>query len=272
MRTLGEDQIRRYHRHIILPTVGSRGQRRLLNARVLVVGAGGLGSPVALYLAAAGVGTLGIVDFDRVDASNLQRQIIHRLRDVGMPKVDSAARTIYDLNPDVNVVKHEVALSSANALDILAGYDVVVDGTDNFATRYLVNDASVLLDKPVVHGAIFQFDGQLSVFRPKVGPCYRCLFPSPPPPGAVPNCAESGVLGVLPGIIGTLQATEVVKLILGIGEPLIGRLLLVDALAMEFSEVKIRRDPACPMCGDNPTITALIDYEAFCATAPRGDK
>jgi adenylyltransferase/sulfurtransferase len=268
MRTLSEEQIRRYHRHIILPKVGSRGQRKLLNARVLIVGAGGLGSPVALYLAAAGVGTLGIADFDLVDASNLQRQVIHRLEDVGTPKVDSAARAIAALNPDVQVVPHRQALSSENALNMLGGYDIVVDGTDNFATRYLLNDASVLLGKTVVHGAIFQFDGQISVFQPKVGPCYRCLFPSPPPPGAVPNCAEAGVLGVLPGVVGTLQATEVVKLVLGIGEPLIGRLLIFDALSMEFSEVKLRRDPKCPACGDNPTITELIDYEAFCSTAP----
>ncbi len=272
MRTFTPDQIRRYHRHLILPSVGSLGQKKLLNARVLLLGAGGLGSPAALYLAAAGVGTLGIVDFDVVDESNLQRQILHHLSDVGRPKVDSAADTINSINPDVNVVKHRLALSSENALDLFRDYDIIVDGTDNFPTRYLVNDASVLTGKPVVHGSIFQFDGQITVFKPKEGPCYRCLFPAPPPPGAVPNCAEAGVFGVLPGIVGCIQAVEVIKLILGLGDPLIGRLLIFDALAMEFSEVKIRPDPKCPICSDHPTITELIDYEAFCGVVPpRGE-
>ena len=271
MRTFTEDQIRRYHRHIILPKVGSRGQRMLLNARVLLVGAGGLGSPAALYLAAAGVGTLGIVDFDTVDASNLQRQILHHVNDVGRPKVDSAADTIASINPDVNVVKHRVALTSSNAFDIISDYDYIVDGTDNFPTRYLINDAAVMRDKTVVHGSIFQFDGQATVFKPKAGPCYRCLFPAPPPPGAVPSCAEAGVLGVLPGIVGSLQAVETIKLILGLGNPLVGRLLIFDALEMEFTEVKIRRDPNCPVCGDHPTITELIDYDQFCGVPRRAE-
>lgn len=264
MRALTEDQVRRYHRHLILPKVGSRGQRQLLSARVLLVGAGGLGSPAALYLAAAGVGTLGIVDFDVVDLSNLQRQILHGVEDVGRPKVQSAADALASVNPDARVIQHQTALSSENAFQILRDYDYVVDGTDNFATRYLINDAAVMLGKTVVHGSIFQFDGQMTVFRPKEGPCYRCLFPTPPPPGAVPSCAEAGVLGVLPGIVGTIQAMETLKLILGIGNPLVGRLLIFDALEMEFSEVKIRRDPRCPVCGDSPTITELIDYEQFC--------
>ena len=264
MRTFTEDQIRRYHRHIILPPVGSRGQRKLLNARVLLVGAGGLGSPAALYLAAAGVGTLGIVDFDVVDLSNLQRQVLHGVEDVGRPKVQSAADTIASINPDVRVVQHQTALTSENATEIMADYDYVVDGSDNFPTRYLVNDAAVMAGKTVVHGSIFQFDGQVTVFRPKEGPCYRCLFPAPPPPGAVPSCAEAGVLGVLPGIVGTIQALEAIKLIVGIGKPLVGRLLIFDALEMEFSEVRIRRDPNCPVCGDNPTITRLVDYDQFC--------
>ncbi|MBI2939580.1 MAG: molybdopterin-synthase adenylyltransferase MoeB [Chloroflexi bacterium] len=269
MASFTPEQVRRYHRHIIMPDVGAIGQRKLLNGRVLLIGAGGLGSPAALYLAAAGVGTLGIVDFDVVDESNLQRQILHRLGSVGRPKVDSAAETIAALNPDVRVVKHQEMLTSENALRVLADYDVVVDGTDNFPTRYLVNDAAVMLNKTVVHGSIFMFDGQVTVFKPGAGPCYRCLFPAPPPPGAVPSCAEAGVLGVLPGIIGSLQAVETIKLIIGKGEPLIGRLVLFDALAMEFSEVKIRRDQSCPMCGDNPTITELIDYEQFCGLPPR---
>jgi molybdopterin/thiamine biosynthesis adenylyltransferase len=271
VRAFSEDQIRRYHRHIILPPVGSRGQRKLLAARVLVVGAGGLGSPAALYLAAAGVGTLGIVDFDTVDLSNLQRQILHGTEDVGRPKVDSAADTIASINPDVRVVKHPVALTSENAFEILDAYDYVLDGSDNFATRYLVNDASVIAGKTVIHGSIYQFDGQVTVFRPKEGPCYRCLFPQPPPPGAVPNCAEAGVLGVLPGIVGSLQAVETIKLIVGIGKPLIGRLLIFDALEMEFTEVRIRRDPNCPVCGDNPTVTELIDYDQFCGVPHPGD-
>ncbi|MBM4418778.1 MAG: molybdopterin-synthase adenylyltransferase MoeB [Chloroflexi bacterium] len=259
-----EEQIRRYSRHILLPQVGAMGQRKLLNARVLLLGAGGLGSPAALYLAAAGVGTLGIVDFDTVDLSNLQRQILHRVETVGQPKVESAARTIASINPDVKVIPFRERLYSDNVFSVFEQFDVIVDGTDNFQTRYLTNDASVMLDKPVVHGSIFQFDGQVTVFKPRVGPCYRCLFPAPPPAGAVPNCAEAGVFGVLPGIVGSIQAVEVLKLILGQGDPLIGRLLIFDAMAMEFSEVKIRRDPHCPMCGDNPTITELIDYDAFC--------
>ena len=268
MRTFTPDQIRRYHRHLILQNVGSMGQKKLLNSRVLLLGAGGLGSPAALYLAAAGVGTLGIVDFDLVDESNLQRQILHRLSDVGRPKVDSAENTINSINPDVNVVKHRTALHSSNAFEIIEDYDIIVDGTDNFPTRYLINDAATILGKSVVHGSIFQFDGQATVFKPGAGPCYRCLFPAPPPPGAVPNCAEAGVFGALPGIVGTIQAVEVIKLVLDLGDPLIGRLLIFDALAMEFSEVNIRRDPKCPVCGDNPSIRELIDYEQFCGVAP----
>ena len=259
-----EEQIRRYSRHILLPDVGATGQRKLLNARVLLLGAGGLGSPAALYLAAAGVGTLGIVDFDTVDLSNLQRQILHRVDTVGLPKVDSAAQTIAGINPDVKVVPHRTRLYSDNVFEIFENYDIIVDGTDNFQTRYLTNDAAVMTNKTVVHGSIFQFDGQVTVFKPKEGPCYRCLFPAPPPAGAVPNCTEAGVFGVLPGIVGSIQAVEVLKLILGKGDPLIGRLLIFDALAMEFSEVKIRRDPGCPVCGDNPTIHELIDYDEFC--------
>lgn len=259
-----EEQVRRYSRHMLLPTVGAMGQKKLLNARVLLLGAGGLGSPAALYLAAAGVGTLGIVDFDTVDLSNLQRQILHRQDDVGKPKVESAMRTLKALNPDVNVVPFRTRLYSDNVFEIIEQFDYIVDGTDNFQTRYLINDASVMTNKTVIHGSIFQFDGQVTVFKPKEGPCYRCLFPSPPPPGAVPNCAEAGVFGVLPGIVGSIQAVETLKLILGEGDPLIGRLLIFDALAMEFSEVRIRRDPNCPVCGDNPTITELIDYDAFC--------
>jgi adenylyltransferase/sulfurtransferase len=259
-----EEQIRRYSRHMLLPNVGAMGQKRLLNGRVLLLGAGGLGSPAALYLAAAGVGTLGIVDFDTVDLSNLQRQILHRQEEIGNPKVDSAMRTLKSLNPDVNVVPFRTRLYSDNVFDIIKDFDIILDGTDNFQTRYLINDATVMTNKTVVHGSIFQFDGQVTVFKPGAGPCYRCLFPAPPPPGAVPNCAEAGVFGVLPGIVGSIQAVETLKLILGEGEPLIGRLLIFDALAMEFSEVKIRRDPKCPVCGDNPTITELIDYDAFC--------
>lgn len=258
-----EEQIRRYSRHIILPQVGGKGQRKLLQSRVLLVGAGGLGSPAALYLAAAGVGKLGIVDFDTVDMSNLQRQILHHTHDVGRPKVTSAAESIADINPDVQVVPHTVQLSSENIMDIIADYDIVVDGSDNFPTRYLVNDACVLANKPNVHGSIFLFEGQATVFLPEKG-CYRCLYPAPPPPGLVPSCQEAGVLGVLPGIIGVIQAIETVKLILGVGESLVNRLLLFDALAMEFRQVRIRRDPQCPICGDHPTIRELIDYEAFC--------
>jgi adenylyltransferase/sulfurtransferase len=263
-----EEQVRRYSRHMLLPNVGAMGQRKLLNGRVLLLGAGGLGSPAALYLAAAGVGTIGIVDFDTVDLSNLQRQILHRVDTVGTPKVDSAEKTLTAINPDVKVVKFRDRLYSDNVFDIIKDFDIIVDGTDNFQTRYLINDASVMTGKTVVHGSIFQFDGQVTVFKPKAGPCYRCLFPSPPPAGAVPNCAEAGVFGVLPGIVGSIQAVEVLKLLIGEGEPLVGRLLIFDALAMEFSEVKIRRDPACPVCGDNPTITELIDYDAFCGLPP----
>jgi molybdopterin/thiamine biosynthesis adenylyltransferase/molybdopterin converting factor small subunit len=262
-RPFTPQQAGRYARHIILPEIGGVGQRKLLSSKVCLIGAGGLGSPTALYLAAAGVGTLGIVDFDEVDLSNLHRQILHGHANLGRPKVDSARDKLADVNPDVNVVPHPVALSSDNAFEILGQYDIVVNGSDNFATRYLVNDACYLLKKPLVDGSIFRFEGQATVFMPEQG-CYRCLFPSPPPPGAVPSCAEAGVLGALPGMIGIIQATETVKLILELGEPLVNRLLLYDALAMEFREVKIRRDPECPLCGDTPTIKELIDYEAFC--------
>ena len=257
------EQAVRYSRHVILPEIGGVGQRKLLNAKVVLIGAGGLGSPAALYLAAAGVGTMGVVDFDAVDLSNLHRQIIHGHANIGRSKVDSARNRLADVNPDVRVVPHEEPLTSENAFDILGQYDIVVNGCDNFATRYLVNDAAYLLKKPLVDGSIFRFDGQATVFMPGQG-CYRCLFPTPPPPGAVPSCAEAGVLGALPGIIGVIQATETIKLILGLGEPLVNRLLLYDALSMEFREVKIRRDPDCPLCGDKPSITELIDYEAFC--------
>ncbi|MGE5730452.1 MAG: molybdopterin-synthase adenylyltransferase MoeB [Gemmatimonas sp.] len=267
--TLTTDEIQRYARHLILPDVGLEGQRRLKAARVLIVGAGGLGSPVALYLAAAGVGTIGVVDFDVVDVSNLQRQILHGTKDVGRSKLESARARLGDVNPHVRVETHETRLTSANALDIIAGYDIVVDGTDNFATRYLTNDACVLLGKPNVYGSILRFEGQASVFGLADGPCYRCLFPEPPPPGSVPSCAEGGVLGVLPGIVGTIQATETIKLILGIGDTLGGRLLLIDALSMQFRTVTLRKDPACPACGTR-TITALIDYDEFCG-APGAD-
>jgi adenylyltransferase/sulfurtransferase len=265
---LTQDDLTRYSRHLILPEVGVEGQRKLKAARVLCVGTGGLGSPLALYLAAAGVGTLGLVDFDVVDASNLQRQIIHSTADVGRKKLDSAEEKLKALNPALNVVKHETMLSSANALDILKDYDVIADGTDNFPTRYLVNDACVLLGKPNAYGSIFRFEGQASVFAAKDGPCYRCLYPEPPPPGLVPSCAEGGVLGILPGLIGVIQATEAIKLILGIGEPLIGRLLLVDALKLRFRELKLRKNPDCPVCGTHPTVTKLIDYEQFCGIRP----
>jgi adenylyltransferase/sulfurtransferase len=261
---LTRDDLSRYSRHLILPEVGVEGQRKLKAARVLCVGTGGLGSPLALYLAAAGVGTLGLVDFDVVDASNLQRQIIHSTADIGRKKLDSAEEKLKALNPALNVVKHDTLLSSANALDILKDYDVVADGTDNFPTRYLVNDACVLLGKPNAYGSIFRFEGQASVFATKDGPCYRCLYPEPPPPGLVPSCAEGGVLGILPGLIGVIQASEAIKLILGIGEPLIGRLLLVDALKMRFRELKLRKNPECPVCGTHPTVTHLIDYQQFC--------
>ncbi|HSK99851.1 MAG TPA: molybdopterin-synthase adenylyltransferase MoeB [Rubrobacteraceae bacterium] len=261
---LSNEEIARYSRHLIMPEVALDGQKKLKSARVLTVGAGGLGSPLALYLAAAGVGTIGIVDFDVVDESNLQRQIIHGTSDIGRPKMESARDRIEDINPNVRVEAFEEALSSENALDIFRDYDVIVDGTDNFPTRYLVNDACVLLGKPNVYGSIFRFEGQASVFWAEEGPCYRCLYPEPPPPGLVPSCAEGGVLGILPGAIGTIQATETVKLILGIGEPLIGRLLLYDALSMRFREMKLRKDPGCPVCGENPTVTELIDYQEFC--------
>jgi molybdopterin/thiamine biosynthesis adenylyltransferase/rhodanese-related sulfurtransferase len=261
---LSNDEIARYSRHLIMPEVALDGQKKLKAAKVLTVGTGGLGSPLALYLAAAGIGTIGIVDFDIVDESNLQRQIIHGTSDVGRPKVESARDKIKDINPNVEVVVHEEALTSENALEIFADYDVIVDGTDNFPTRYLVNDACVLLGKPNVYGSIFRFEGQASVFWAEEGPCYRCLYPEPPPPGLVPSCAEGGVLGILPGAIGVIQATEAVKLILGIGEPLIGRLMLYDALGMSFREMKLRKDPGCPICGENPTVTELIDYEEFC--------
>jgi molybdopterin/thiamine biosynthesis adenylyltransferase/rhodanese-related sulfurtransferase len=261
---LTTDDLSRYSRHLILPEVGMEGQQRLKAARVLCVGAGGLGSPLALYLAAAGIGTLGLVDFDVVDASNLQRQIIHSTKDIGRKKLDSAEEKLKALNPFLNVVKHDTMLTSANALDILKDYDIVADGTDNFPTRYLVNDACVLLGKPNVYGSIFRFEGQASVFATENGPCYRCLYPEPPPPGLVPSCAEGGVLGILPGLLGVIQATEAIKLILGNGQPLIGRLLLVDALNMRFRELKLRKNPECPVCGANPTVTALIDYEHFC--------
>jgi len=262
-RVLSEEQVRRYSRHLILPEVGGSGQRKLLNSKVLLVGAGGLGSPAALYLAAAGVGTLGIVDFDAVDVSNLQRQILHHVRDVGRPKVQSAVDTIADLNPDVKVVPYQEALNASNARRILSEYDVVVNGSDNFPTRYLVNDACVFLKKPLVDGSIFKFEGQATVFLPGHG-CYRCLYPAPPPPGVVPSCAEAGVLGVICGVIASIQGVETIKLLLGIGEPLVGRLVFFDALNMEFRQVKYRRDPECPVCGDHPTITDLIDYHAFC--------
>src|ERR671926_379548 len=261
---LSNEEIARYSRHLIMPEAAPDGQKKLKSARVLTIGAGGLGSPLALYLAAAGVGTLGIVDFDVVDESNLQRQIIHGTSDVGRPKMESARDRIMDINPNVHVEAYEEALSSENALEIFKDFDIVVDGTDNFPTRYLVNDACVLLKKPNVYGSIFRFDGQASVFHPPAGPCYRCLYPNPPPPGEVPSCAEGGVLGILPGVVGMIQATEAVKLILGVGNPLIGRLLHYDALNMSFREFKVRRNPQCPICGDRPTITQLIDYQQFC--------
>lgn len=262
---LNNDEIRRYSRHLILPEVGLAGQKKICSTGVLCIGAGGLGSPIAMYLAAAGIGKLGVLDFDAVDFSNLQRQIIHSTPDVGRPKTESARETINGINPNTEVVLHQTRITSENALEIINQYDIVVDGTDNFPTRYLTNDACVLLKKPNVYGSIFRFDGQASVFAPHLGgPCYRCLYPEPPPPGMVPSCAEGGVLGVLPGIIGCIQATEILKLALGKGSSLIGRLLLVNALEMKFRELKLRRDPQCPLCGENPTITKLIDYEQFC--------
>ncbi len=264
VEALTKEEILRYSRHLIIPEVGIDGQQKLKAAKVLLIGAGGLGAPLGLYLAAAGVGKIGLVDFDVVDFTNLQRQVIHSTKDVGRNKIDSAAEKMQGINPNLQIVKHEVALSSENALDILKDYDIVVDGTDNFPTRYLVNDACVLLGKPNVYGSIFRFEGQATIFATEGGPCYRCLYPEPPPPGLVPSCAEGGVLGILPGTIGLIQATETVKLILGIGEPLIGRLLLYDALGMRFRELKLRKNPECPVCGDHPTITQLIDYHQFC--------
>jgi adenylyltransferase/sulfurtransferase len=270
--TLSKDEILRYSRHLIVPEVGMEGQLKLKAAKVLLVGTGGLGAPLGLYLAAAGIGRIGLVDFDVVDFTNLQRQVIHFTKDVGRPKIDSAAEKMQALNPNVEIVKHEVALSSENALDIIKDYDLVVDGTDNFPTRYLVNDACVLLGKPNVYGSIFRFEGQATVFAYEGGPCYRCLYPEPPPPGLVPSCAEGGVLGILPGTIGLIQATEAVKLILGIGEPLVGRLLLYDALGMRFRELKLRKNPECPICGDHRTITRLIDYHQFCGVPQQPPK
>ena len=262
-RALTPQQVKRYSRHIIMGQVGSLGQRKLMNAKVLIIGAGGLGSPSAVYLALAGVGTVGIVDFDVVEVSNLQRQILHHNDDVGRPKVVSAQDSLHAYNPDVNVVVHETRISSENAVEIIEQYDIVINGADNFPSRYLVNDACYLLGKPLVDGSILIFDGQATVFIPGSG-CYRCLFPTPPPPGMVPNCAEAGVLGALTGLVGSIQATEALKLILGIGESLKSRLLLIDALAMDFREVRMKRNPACPLCGENPTVTGLIDYEMFC--------
>lgn len=274
--SLSTNEVARYSRHLIMPEVGVDGQKRLKASSILLIGAGGLGSPLALYLGAAGIGRLGLIDFDVVDYSNLQRQVLHGTADVGRPKLHSARDRIAAINPEVQVDLYEERLTSQNTLRIFAPYDIVIDGTDNFPTRYLVNDACVLLKKPNVYGSIFRFDGQASIFYPPFGPCYRCLYPEPPPPGEVPSCAEGGVLGILPGIIGVIQATEAVKLILGKGETLVGRLMHYDALAMRFREFKVRRNPKCPMCGDNPTIKALIDYEQFCgirgqeAPAPKG--
>lgn len=261
---LTNEEVERYSRHLIMPEVGMAGQRKLKASGVLLIGAGGLGSPLAMYLAAAGVGRLGLVDYDVVDHTNLQRQVIHGTKDVGRSKLESAKERILDINPHVQVDSHEVPLTSENALEILEPYDVIIDGTDNFPTRYLTNDACVLLGKPNVYGSIFRFEGQVSVFYAEEGPCYRCLFPEPPPPGLVPSCAEGGVLGVLPGTIGALQASEAIKILLGIGQPLIGRLLLYDALSMEINQVSLRKNPDCPVCGENPTVTELIDYEQFC--------
>ena len=271
MVQLTRDEILRYSRHLIMPEVGIEGQQRLKDASVLLIGAGGLGSPLGLYLAAAGVGRLGIVDFDTVDFTNLQRQIIHRTEDVGRLKVESAKERINAVNPDVDVTAYNTKISRENIMELIRPYDIVIDGTDNFPTRYLVNDACVFQKKPNIYGSIFRFDGQATVFYPFKGPCYRCLYPEPPPPGMVPSCAEGGVLGVLPGIIGVIQATEAVKLIIGRGEPLIGRLLLYNALKMEFREVKLKRSADCPVCGDQPTVKELIDYEAFCGLA-RGEE
>jgi molybdopterin/thiamine biosynthesis adenylyltransferase/molybdopterin converting factor small subunit len=264
---LTPDEVMRYSRHIIMPQVGPQGQRKLRDAKVLVVGAGGLGGPVSVYLALAGVGTIGIVEFDIVDLSNLQRQVLHQTQDVGTPKLTSARETLKAYNPHVEVVEHPMPITSDNAMDIIPNYDIIVNGADNFATRYLVNDAAYLAGKTLVDGAILLFDGQATVYKPGMG-CYRCLYPDPPPPGLVPSCAEAGVLGAITGIVGSIQATEVFKQILDIGEPLVNRLLLIDALSMEFRTMKLRRDPACPLCGDHPTVTELIDYDAFCGSPP----
>ncbi len=266
--TLSSEEIRRYSRHLILPEFGARGQKRLKASRVLVVGAGGLGSPAALYLAAAGVGTVGLVDFDVVDLSNLQRQVLHGTPDVGRHKLESAAQRLNALNPEVKLEPHALRLSAENALSLISQYELVLDGTDNFATRYLINDACVLTGKPNVSASVFRFEGQLSVFCAKDGPCYRCLYPEPPPPGLAPGCGEGGVLGIVPGVIGTLQATEAIKILAGLGEPLIGRLLTFDALEMSFRKFNVKKDPLCPVCGPSPSITALIDYEQFCGTRP----
>ena len=275
---LTQDQRIRYSRHTMLNDVGEAGQIKLLESKILLIGAGGLGSPAAMYLAAAGVGTLGIVDFDTVDVSNLQRQLLHGNKDVGRPKVESAADRIHDINPDVIVKGYREPITSANALDIIRDYDLVINGSDNFPTRYLVNDACQFLDKPLVDGSIFMFEGQVTVYQPddqargiEGGPCYRCLYPDPPPPGEVPSCAEAGVLGVLPGIVGSIQAVEAIKLIIGAGEPLVGRLLMIDTLDMSFRTLKIKRNPECPVCGDHPTVTELIDYEQFCGMPSRND-
>ena len=266
MSDFTDEQVHRYARHIILPEVGGVGQRKLLDAKVLVVGAGGLGSPVALYLAAAGLGTIGLLDFDEVDITNLQRQVLHGTADVGRPKTTSGAETLRDINPDVEIVEINERLDSANAFTVLEGFDVVIDGSDNFPTRYLLNDACYLTGKPLVSGAIFQFEGQITTFDPRraESPCYRCIFPSPPPPGSVPNCAQAGVFGVLAGTVGTIQATEAIKLVAGIGEPLVGSLLLYDALQTRFTRVRVRRDDSCPLCGSSPEIRELVDYEEFC--------
>jgi len=268
-RTLDHAQFERYSRHVLIPEVGEEGQLRLLDSKVLLIGAGGLGSPAALYLAAAGVGTLGIIDADTVDISNLQRQIVHTVDRVGTPKVDSAEIAIHGINPEVNVKKYDIRLTSANVLDVITGYDVIVDGTDNFPTRYLLNDASLVAGIPVVHGSIYQFEGSVTVYKPHDGPCYRCQYPEPPPPELAPSCAEGGVLGVLPGVVGTLQATEAMKLLLGIGDPLVGRQLRYDALSMEFVELRMHRDPDCPVCSKDPHEIEFIDYEQFCALPGR---
>ena len=271
MVDFSNNELTRYSRHFSLPEFGRAGQAKLKQSSVLIVGAGGLGSPAALYLAAAGVGRIGLVDFDAIDITNLQRQIIYTTPDVGRPKLDVSAERLRNLNPEIDVVTHSTRLTRENALDVIANYDVVIDGTDNFPTRYLVNDACVLLKKPYVYGSILRFDGQVSVFDAQHGPCYRCLFREPPPPGLVPNCAEGGVLGVLPGIIGSLQALEAVKLLAGVGDSLIGRLVLFDGLTMRFRELKLKKQPDCPLCGEDPTITGLIDYEEFCGYTPNGD-